>query len=134
MAGRRPWQPETWRDETARQDRRWLVTEIDGAVAAVGGVAVSRDEAEVLVLVVAPRVRRRGIGARLLRRLRHAAAVAGASEVLLEVRETNAPALALYGREGFVEIGRRSRYYPDGTGAVVLRGPARPPGAASASA
>ena len=48
----------------------------------------------------------------------------GASEMFLEVAETNAAARALYARQGFGEIGRRARYYQDGqteTDALVLR-------------
>jgi ribosomal-protein-alanine N-acetyltransferase len=33
--------------------------------------------------------------------------------VFLEVRESNHPALALYGALGFVELDRRKRYYAD---------------------
>jgi ribosomal protein S18 acetylase RimI-like enzyme len=42
--------------------------------------------------------------------------------VFLEVRESNAPALALYGALGFTELARRARYYADtGEDAVVMQ-------------
>ncbi|MET0429646.1 MAG: ribosomal-protein-alanine acetyltransferase, partial [Microvirga sp.] len=46
----------------------------------------------------------------------------GARIVFLEVEEGNAPALALYRRLGFREVGRREGYYarPDGTRAAAL--------------
>jgi ribosomal protein S18 acetylase RimI-like enzyme len=37
----------------------------------------------------------------------------GTAEVLLEVRGSNAGALALYGQLGFEAVGRRPRYYRD---------------------
>ena len=37
--------------------------------------------------------------------------LAGVREVILEVRASNLPALALYRQLGFVETGRRPRYY-----------------------
>jgi ribosomal-protein-alanine N-acetyltransferase len=40
--------------------------------------------------------------------------------VQLELAATNAPALALYQGLGFVVVGRRSRYYPDGEDALLL--------------
>jgi len=40
--------------------------------------------------------------------------------VFLEVRESNAPARALYGRAGFVSIAVRKKYYGDGEDAVVM--------------
>jgi ribosomal-protein-alanine N-acetyltransferase len=48
-----------------------------------------------------------------------------ASHLLLEVDETNVPALTLYRRLGFREVGKRKNYYAGGTGpakgALVMR-------------
>jgi [ribosomal protein S18]-alanine N-acetyltransferase len=41
--------------------------------------------------------------------------------LFLEVATTNTGARALYRRTGLVEVGRRRRYYPDGSDAIVLR-------------
>jgi [ribosomal protein S18]-alanine N-acetyltransferase len=40
--------------------------------------------------------------------------------MLLEVAAGNAPARALYAAAGFAEVGKRRRYYPDGSDALVL--------------
>lgn len=80
-------------------------------------------EAEVLTLAVHPGARRGGVGAALMRALMAEAAARGASEMFLEVAEHNAPARALYARIGATEAGRRRRYYPDGSDALVLRLP-----------
>ena len=45
----------------------------------------------------------------------------GATAMFLEVATGNAAALALYTGAGFVEVGRRRRYYADGRDALVLR-------------
>jgi ribosomal-protein-alanine N-acetyltransferase len=82
---------------------------------AVGG------EAEVLTLAVDPPARRRGLGARLLRAAQAEAAQRGAACLFLEVSEANTAARALYSRAGAEEVGRRRRYYVDGTDALVLR-------------
>ncbi len=79
------------------------------------------DEAEVLTFGVVPEARRRGHGAALLRGALAAARAKGAGAMFLEVAAGNAPALALYAREGFAEVGRRKRYYSDGADALVLR-------------
>jgi ribosomal-protein-alanine N-acetyltransferase len=77
-------------------------------------------ESELLRVAVAPDRRDRGIGGRLieagLARLRDE----GVATCFLEVRPTNAPALALYERLGFARISRRRRYFPDGSDALVL--------------
>ncbi len=82
---------------------------------------MAADEAEVLTIGVAPDTRRRGHGAALLRGALAAARARGAGAMFLEVAAGNAPALALYAREGFAEVGRRRRYYADGADALVLR-------------
>jgi ribosomal-protein-alanine N-acetyltransferase len=69
------------------------------------------DEAEILTLAVLPSARRRGVGARLMRTALKEAAALGARRLLLEVAEDNAAAAGLYGRLGFVEVGRRRGYY-----------------------
>ena len=82
---------------------------------------VAADEAEILTLAVAPARRRQGRGASLLRSALRRMAAGGARAVFLEVAADNRPALALYAREAFHEVGRRAGYYPGGIDALVLR-------------
>lgn len=70
------------------------------------------DDWEVLDLAVAPRFQRQGLARQLLGVGAQAALLAGAQRVVLEVRESNARARAIYVAAGFVEIGRRRGYYP----------------------
>jgi len=54
------------------------------------------------------------------------ARAAGGRQMFLEVRPSNAPALALYEKAGFATIGRRKGYYPAANGredALVMRLP-----------
>ncbi len=88
---------------------------------------VAADEAEILTLAVVPAHRRQGLGAALLAEAMACAVARGASAMFLEVSAGNAPARALYGAAGFVEVGRRRRYYPDGSDALVLRRSLTPP-------
>jgi ribosomal-protein-alanine N-acetyltransferase len=82
---------------------------------------VTADEAEILTLAVAPPARRGGIGAALLASAMQRAAAAGAVAMFLEVASGNLPAQSLYEKAGFVRVGRRARYYPNGGDALVLR-------------
>ena len=88
------------------------------------GFAIGRaqaGEAEILTIAVRPGVRRQGIGHLLLRALMTEAARRGAAELFLEVAEPNAIARALYTSVGARQVGRRPRYYADGTAALILR-------------
>jgi ribosomal-protein-alanine N-acetyltransferase len=90
---------------------------------------VAADQAEVLTLAVRPEARQAGCGRALMEALAAAAARQGASELFLEVAETNRAARALYARLGATQAGRRRAYYPDGADALVLRLPLTRPGA-----
>ncbi len=88
------------------------------------GFALSRvaeDEAEVLSVAVAEARRGLGGGALLLSQHLGRLSNRGVRRVVLEVDEDNAPALALYGRFGFTQVGRRPAYYAkaDGTRAAA---------------
>lgn len=79
------------------------------------------DEAELMLLGVAPSLRRRGHASALWRAVEGALAERGVLRVLLEVRASNDPAIALYEAQGFAEIARRRGYYKDtGEDALVM--------------
>jgi ribosomal-protein-alanine N-acetyltransferase len=71
------------------------------------------DELHLTDLGVREASRRRGVGRALVAELCREGRVGGARLVVLEVRMSNEPALALYRRLHFVEQGRRARYYAD---------------------
>lgn len=120
-AGAVGWSPATFTDELARSDRRWLVTEVDGEVVGVAGVADLAGDAHVLAVGVDPAVRRLGVATALVNGLLRAAVdELGSARITLEVRRSNAAARALYARCGFGEVGVRPGYYTDGEDAVVL--------------
>lgn len=79
------------------------------------------DEAEILTFAVDPAWQRCGIGRDLLARGMRQAGKAGAQSLFLEVAMDNAPAMALYHASGFVQVGVRRNYYPDGMDACVMR-------------
>jgi ribosomal-protein-alanine N-acetyltransferase len=97
-----------------------LVAEHDGALVGHAITSVVFEIAELQRIAVAPEHRRRGIAGLLLAAVRDQAAAQGAPALLLEVRETNAGALAFYERAGFAEIDRRPRYYRNGDTAIVM--------------
>jgi ribosomal-protein-alanine N-acetyltransferase len=89
-----------------------------------GGMLLGRvtvDEAEVLTLAVAPHVRRQGIASLLMGAACKETLLRGGRSIFLEVAEGNVPARNLYARFGFIEVGRRPRYYPNQADALVLR-------------
>jgi ribosomal-protein-alanine N-acetyltransferase len=110
-------------EELTGRDRVCVVAERGGSLV---GYAVTLRSGEVVDLqriAVHPDHRRRGVARRLLGHLRDRARRDGAEAMLLEVSEANSGAAAFYAAEGFSAVGRRRRYYRDGTDALVLRLP-----------
>ncbi len=82
-------------------------------------------EAEILSVAVAASRKGKGLAGRLLRHHLGRLAAMGVQTVFLEVDEDNTPAIRLYRRAGFREVGRRAGYYPSEGGkpsnALILR-------------
>ena len=111
-----PWSP-TECEALLAVERGWFRLRPVGFVLA----RTAGDEAEILSIGVAPPARRRGVGRRLMHDVIARLPAYGAAALFLEVDEGNEPALALYERLGFRQVGRREAYY-------------RAPGAAPAAA
>ncbi len=77
-------------------------------------------EAEVLSIAVTSDARNRGLGRELLGYHLARLAAEGVTTSFLEVEEGNEPALKLYVRTGYQQVGRRKGYYR-GTDALLLR-------------
>ena len=77
-------------------------------------------ELQIQNLATLPAMRRRGVAVRLLQHVIARSRKTGLSSIWLEVRVSNAPAIALYERFGFSANGNRSAYYPDGEDALIM--------------
>jgi len=82
-------------------------------VAAFAVASLLPSQAELELIAVAPGAQRRGLARFLFAALRQQLRCRQVTEVILEVRASNLPALALYSQLGFTETARRTRYYTD---------------------
>lgn len=85
------------------------------------GVYQAAREVEIYNIAVRASFRRQGLGKLLLSHALKAACRHGIERALLEVRPSNAAALALYASSGFAVCGSRKNYYKDsGEDALIL--------------
>ena len=107
--------------DLGRADRCYLVARRGEAVVGFAGALLAPGAGQILTVAVDPAHRRRGIGRELVTALVGLVRGRGAQEVSLEVRAGNHAARGLYRDLGFVAVGTRERYYPDGEDALVMR-------------
>jgi ribosomal-protein-alanine N-acetyltransferase len=102
--------------DPASLPRRINLVAADSASDAVVGFAVAvvvPPEAELEMIAVEAGSQRQGMAHQLFSALRRQLRLAKAEKIFLEVRASNRAALGLYRSLGFVESGRRRRYYAD---------------------
>lgn len=107
-----PWTRGQFADSLAAGHDVLLAYDSSNSLVGYGVVMMAMGEADLLNISVLPAFQRQGVGAAFLQYLMARAKTRQVTRMLLEVRATNRAALALYTRQGFIEIGRRHGYYP----------------------
>lgn len=107
-----PWPAQILAHELENPLSLWLCAMNGDAVVGYIGSQTVLGEADMMNIAVSPDCRRRGLGRALVQALCRALKEQMQATVLtLEVRDSNAPAIALYESLGFTQIGLRKRYY-----------------------
>ena len=109
----RPWSRKMLAEELENQCAAFLVAEdsVSGRVLGYAGLMVVADEGYITNVEVFPEYRRQGIAAQILQVFVQFAEANRLAFLTLEVRPSNAAAIALYQDFGFEEVGRRKNYY-----------------------
>lgn len=89
----------------------WLTAVEDEKVLGYVGSQAVLGEADMMNVGVDPHHRRKGIAEALVTALVRQLSVENNHSLALEVRLSNAPAIALYEKLGFIQVGRRPNYY-----------------------
>ena len=106
-----PWSEKSIASELTNKWAYWLVAVEDDLVVGYIGSQSSFDESDVMNVAVHPDFRRRGIAEKLIEHLVVNLKNRGSHALLLEVRASNVPAIALYEKLGFLQVGCRKNYY-----------------------
>ena len=107
---------EAWHEQSVAAELRnelsfWLVA-VDGrTLAGYVGSQTVLGETDMMNVAVHPDHRRKGIAEALIAALSDGLRARGNEVLTLEVRVSNTPAIALYDKLGFTQVGRRPNYY-----------------------
>ena len=106
-----PWSREAIADAAESPlDQIWVLM-ADGKIAGYCDFRIIAGEGELMRIAVEPSLRGRGFGRKLMEVLTETARKKGVEEITLEVRVSNATAVALYKSFGFRIEAVRKRYY-----------------------
>lgn len=118
---RSPWSKRMLREELNNSVSYYHILEYEKEIIAYAGMWLLYNEAHITNVAVLPAHRRKGLGRRIMLLSMQAAAELKATEMTLEVRESNIGAQEMYKQLDFHYAGTRKRYYSDtGEDAFIL--------------
>lgn len=116
-----PWTKGTFISELKRNKlARYYVVEVDGKVVGYAGLWLIMNEAHITNIAIHPKYRGKGMGKKLVGELIEEILKINIYRITLEVRPSNAAALALYKKFGFVPCGIRPEYYRDNNEDAII--------------
>lgn len=116
-----PWPKDAFFNEmTINQHAKYVVGLSDSKLVAYCGMWLILDEAHITNIAVHPDYRGYKIGENLIKQMMELASFLGGKRMTLEVRPSNETARNLYAKLGFVEQGRRKKYYSDNNEDAII--------------
>lgn len=106
-----PWSVNSINSELNNPLSLWLVAVDDKCITGYVGSQSVLGWADMMNLAVAPEYRRQGVGESLVNELIRQLQDNKVTCLTLEVRASNEPAIALYEKMGFIQVGLRPNYY-----------------------
>ena len=106
-----PWSENSVASELNNKLSLWLVCVDENSVAGYIGSQTVMGETDMMNVAVHPDHRRKGIAECLVNELVEQLKALESHSLTLEVRASNMPAISLYRKLGFLEVGRRKNYY-----------------------
>ena len=107
-------------EELSNANSYYLVAKSDNEILGFAGIKYVLNDADIMNIVVKKSKRKSGIGSLLLKNIIELCKKLNVSTLFLEVNEKNLPAISLYKKFGFEEVGFRKNYYKENN-AIVMK-------------
>lgn len=109
------WSAQGYAETLQHPYAHYYVADLDGEIIGTIGLTILGGDGEISNVAVIPDYRRQGIAARLMQAALDCGHDLATTDYTLEVRASNAAAIALYERYGFVTEGIRKQFYANPT-------------------
>ncbi len=114
------WNENILRQEFYNENSKYFVLKSNNEIIAFADLWFNIDEAHVMNIAVNENSRRKNYGTKLLEYLVQYAQSLNKNCITLEVNEKNIPAINLYRKMDFQEVGRRKKYYNNTDDAIIM--------------
>ena len=108
------------KSEIANINSRYIVAKCKNEIVGFAGISLIVDEANIMNIVIKKEKRKKGIGSLLLEKLISISKELKAISITLEVNCNNLPAINLYKKFDFQEVGLRKKYYNNTDDALIM--------------
>lgn len=114
------WNYNILKSELESSNSKYIIAKTnDGEIIGFAGIKIILDNADIMNIVVKKSWRNQGVGNLLLSNLISICKISNLSSLSLEVNEDNLPAIHLYEKFGFKQVGVRKNYYQDKDGMIM---------------
>ena len=114
------WNYSVFKSELENENSKYIVARIDNEIIGFAGIWIAIDEAHITNIVTKKSYRKQGIGKVLLENLITLSNSLNLNSITLEVRESNIPAIKLYEKFDFKNLGIRKNYYENTENAIIM--------------
>lgn len=114
------WNYNVFKSELENENSKYIIAKIDSEIVGFAGIWIAIDEAHITNIVTKKSYRNKGIGKILLENIITLSNSLNLDSITLEVRESNIPAIKLYEKYNFKNLGIRKNYYENSENAIIM--------------
>lgn len=114
------WSYNILKQELENCKSKYFVAKQENEIVGFAGILLIIDQVNIMNIVVKKDKRNFGIGSLLLEEIIRYSKIHNATSITLEVNEKNIPAIKLYKKYGFKQVGLRRKYYNNEDNAILM--------------
>lgn len=114
------WSYNILKQELENGKSKYFVAKQENEIVGFAGILLIIDQVNIMNIVVKKDKRNFGIGSLLLEEIIRYSKIHNATSITLEVNEKNIPAIKLYEKYGFKQVGLRRKYYNNEDNAILM--------------